>query len=219
MSSSEQLLCTAIQPGESATQVALRITGDAKSIRESWFHIVDPATSRYVPKERYDHVLAGWNACVTTGSTSTTPRPAMQFAEPNLVLWAALVVSIALATDRADRYFKKRKNVLIAMRNFSERFVREFERPLMSRDAAERPVRSRLRFAPHASRLDIFIAPGAGHRYPNLTDHRNNVEYDLKRVLSVLRDQPFISGRPYMDGPWVVLPFQLKSAITQAGVT
>jgi hypothetical protein len=50
-----------------------------------------------------------------------------------------------------------------------------------------------------------------------LTDHRNNVEYDLRRVLNLLWDEPFVNGRPYMDGRWVVVPFSLKPAITQAG--
>jgi hypothetical protein len=50
-----------------------------------------------------------------------------------------------------------------------------------------------------------------------LSDHRSNVEYDVQRVLTVLRDEPFVVGRPFMDGRWVVLPFQLKPAITQAG--
>lgn len=219
MSSPQQLLCTPIQPGETATQVALRITGDAGSIGEPWFQIVDPATARRLAKESYDYVRPGWNACVAAGSTGATPRPAMQLAEPNLVLWAVLVASVVLATDRADRYFKKRENVLTTMRSFGQTFVREFERPLIARDGLDRPIQARLRCAPHAARLDILIAPGAGHRYPNLADHKHNVEYDLKRVLNGLRDQPFVSGRPYMDGPWVVLPFQLKRGLTQAGVT
>jgi hypothetical protein len=103
------------------------------------------------------------------------------------------------------------------MKQFSGSFIQEFERPLIGPDVSARPIQSRLRFAPHCSRLDILIAPGAGHLYPNLTDHKHNLEYDLKRVLHVLRDQPFVHGRPYMDGTWVVLPFQLKSEITQAG--
>ena len=50
----------------------------------------------------------------------------------------------------------------------------------------------------HASRLDILLAPGAGRRYPNLSDHRSNVEYDVQRVLTLLKDEPFVAGRPRM---------------------
>ena len=128
-----------------------------------------------------------------------------------------LLALIAIATHSADHYFRDREQILAAMQRFSQKFVREFERPLVGADVSARPIQSRLRFAPQTARLDILIAPGAGRRYPNLTDHRNNVEYDLRRVLNLLGDEPFVNGRPYMDGRWVVLPFSLKPAITQAG--
>jgi hypothetical protein len=234
----QPLLCTPIRPGETAPQVARRITGEATGARESWFQIVDPATSRFVPKARYDDLRAGWHACVATG-LSAVPAPVssntssdwprhvratyddvirlIQSSDSDLGLWVVLLALIAIATHSADHYFKDRDAVLKAMQQFSGKFVWEFERPLIGGDLSVRPIQSRLRFAPHASRLDILIAPGAGRRYPNLTDHRKNVEYDLTRVLNVLRDEPFVNGRPYMDGPWVVLPFSLKPAITQAG--
>lgn len=234
----QPLYCTAIRPGETAAQVAQRITGDGGSTRESWFQIVDPATSRFVPKGRYVYARAGWHACVATALSDIVEQPVggivaswfqrvgvayvdivrlIQSPDADLGLWLVLLALIAVATHSADHYFRDREQVLKAMEQFSRKFVREFERPLVGDDLSARPIQSRLRFAPHSSRLDILIAPGTGHRYPNLTDHRNNVEYDLKRVLSVLRDEPFVNGRPYMDGRWVVLPFQLKPAITQAG--
>jgi len=211
----QPLRCTPIRPGDTATQVAKRITGEARSTWESWFQIVDPATSRVVPKASYDYVRAGWNACVVTDTR--TVAPSVNSTQVNFGLWAALLALIALTTHSADRYFSDRAKVLRAMRRFGQRFVQEFEWPLIGPDISDGSIQSRLRFIPHSARLDILIAPGAGHRYPNLTDHRNNVEYDLKRVLHVLRDQPFISGPPYMNGRWVVLPFQLKPGITQAG--
>jgi hypothetical protein len=236
----EPLYCTAIRPGETAAQVAQRITGDAGSTRESWFQIVDPATSRFVQKGRYVYARAGWHACVATALSDMAAQPVggvgasrfqrvrvayadivrlIQSPDSDLGLWLVLLALIAVATHSADHYFRDREQVLKTMEQFSRKFVREFERPLAGGDGdlSARPIQSRLRFAPHSSRLDILIAPGTGHRYPNLTDHRNNVEYDLKRVLSVLRDEPFVNGHPYMDGRWVVLPFQLKPAITQAG--
>jgi hypothetical protein len=234
----QPLVCSPIRPGETAPQVAKRITGEANGAREPWFQIVDPATSRFVPKAQYGYVRAGWHACIATGLPAVVAPPVgsnasswtrhvrtayddvlrlIQSPDSDLGLWLVLLALIAIATHSADHYFKDREQVLKAMQEFSQKFVREFERPLVGGDLSVRPIQSRLRLAPHASRLDILIAPGAGRRYPNLTDHRNNVEYDLQRVLNVLRDEPFVNGRPYMDGRWVVLPFSLKPAITQAG--
>src|SRR6187549_3498715 len=65
--------CTPIRPGETAPQVARRITGEATGASESWFQIVDPATSRFVPKTRYGDVRAGWQACVATGLPAVAP--------------------------------------------------------------------------------------------------------------------------------------------------
>jgi hypothetical protein len=232
--------CTPIRPGETAPQVARRITGEATGARESWFQIVDPVTSRFVPKTRYGYVRAGWQACVATGLPAMAPAVSsngnapsdwarhvrtayadvtrlIQSPDSDLGLWVVLLALIAIATHSADHYFKDRDEVLTAMQLFSRKFVREFERPLVGSDPSVRPIQSRLRFAPHASRLDILIAPGAGRRYPNLMDHRKNVEYDLQRILTVLSAEPFVTGRPYMDGPWVVLPFSMKPAITEAG--
>ena len=217
----QPLRCTAIRPGDTATQVAKRITGEARSTRESWFQIIDPATSRVVPKASYDYVRAGWNACVVTETATvareSTPAPAGNSTRGNFALWAALLALVALATRGADDYFSHRAKAISAMRQFGQRFLQEFERPLIVPDISARPIQSRLRCIPRSARLDILIAPGIGHRYPNLTDHRHNVEYDLKRILHVLRDQPFINGPPYMNGSWVVLPFQLKPGITEAG--
>jgi hypothetical protein len=234
----QAMYCTPIRPGETAPQVAMRITGEASDAREPWFQIVDPATSRFVPKPRYAYVRAGWQACVATGLPASVAPPAnshastwtrhlrtayddvarlIQSPDSDLGLWLVLLALIAIATHSADHYFRDREQVLKAMQRFSQMFVREFERPLAGVDLSVRPIQSKLRFAPQASRLDILIAPGAGRRYPNLTDHRNNVEYDLRRILDVLRDEPFVNGRPYMDGRWVVLPFSLKPAIRQAG--
>jgi hypothetical protein len=207
-------LCTVIQPGETASLVARRMTGEASRTREPWFQIVDPDTSRVVPKESYDYVRAGWNACVVT-SLTRTHAPA-QSADSDLPLWILLFASIALMTYGADRYFRSRRKFADRMQQFGARFVQEFERPLIRPDSSA-PIQSRFRVMPLAARLDIFITPGAGHRYPNLADHRKNVEYDVKRVLTVLRDQPFVESPPYMHGRWVVLPFQWKPGIAEAG--
>ncbi len=64
--------CTPTRSGETAPQVAKRITGEADGARESWFQIVDPATSRFVPKAQYGSVRAGWPACVATALPGET---------------------------------------------------------------------------------------------------------------------------------------------------
>jgi len=52
---------------------------------------------------------------------------------------------------------------------------------------------------------------GLGYTYPNLVDHRRNVEYDVDRVLHLLRHEPFIGGAPYAEGRWVVIPCRLET--------
>jgi len=233
----QPLLCAAIRRGETATDVARRITGDASNLWQPWFEIVDPSSSRVVPKTTYDYVRVGWNACVATGWTRNiapvaTRAPSgfdrlrdtyqhaslvLGAAGSNVALWVLLLAFIAVATHNAEHYFDRRKRNIQVMRQFGERFVDEFEQPLVTPGMSSRPVESRLRFAPHAARVDVLLAPGAGHVYPNLRDHKRNVEYDIERVLHLLRDQPFVNARPYMDGKWVVLPFQWTRAISQAG--
>ena len=98
------------------------------------------------------------------------------------------------------------------------RFVSEFERPLIQQPA-ERPVRSRLRLSPARAKLEILLAPGQGRRYPNLSDHRKNVEYDVVRILRLLADDSFVSGPLYTQAGWVVVPFRFKVGQKHTGVT
>ena len=105
------------------------------------------------------------------------------------------------------------------MRHFVDRFVSEFERPLLRSAADDRAVRSRLRWRLRPGRFDILLAPGDGRRYPNLSDHKQNVEYDVARVLQVLADESFVSGPLSMHAGWVVVPFQFKTDSRRAGVT
>jgi hypothetical protein len=145
----QPLYCTPIRPGETAPQVAMRITGEANGVREPWFQIVDPATSRFVPKPRYGYVRAGWQACVAAGLPAPVAPPAdsnasrwarhlrtayddvarlIQSPDSDLGLWLVLLALIAIATHSADHYFRDREQVLKTMQRFSQKFVREFER-------------------------------------------------------------------------------------------
>jgi hypothetical protein len=118
-----------------------------------------------------------------------------------------------------DDYLARRKTTAVVMQLFADRFVSEFERPLIRFYAGDHPVRSRVRHHARRGRFDILLAPSQGRRYPNLTDHKNNVEYDVARVLQTLADESFASGPLYMQAGWVVVPFQFKAGPKQAGVT
>ena len=80
-------------------------------------------------------------------------------------------------------------------------------------------MKSRLRFGVRRGRFKILLAPGEGRRYPNLFDHKKNVEYDVSRVMRVLADDSFVSGAPYTKAGWIVVPFQFTAEPKQSGVT
>jgi hypothetical protein len=243
-------VCYAIHRGDTATQLAQRITGDARNKYQPWFQIVNAAT-RFVPKSQYNRLRPGWRACIVKESVESRSEPALieevvesrsehvnQFAaagspEPRTkaslraiggvdltVVWlGAAVVVPWLGWRILEGYFGRRRAVVIVMRHFADRFVREFERPLIRQDAAEPPVRSQVRFRPRRARLDILLAPGTGRRYPNLSDHKKNVEYDVVRVLHLLADESFVGGPLYTQGGWVVVPLHFKVGPKQPGVT
>jgi hypothetical protein len=85
-------------------------------------------------------------------------------------------------------------------------------------EETEHPLKSRVRRA-RRGRFEILLAPGEGRRYPNLTDHKRNVEYDVGRVLSALDDPDFVVGDLYTHSEWVVVPFQTRPSPKQPGVT
>jgi hypothetical protein len=233
-----RLHCATIRAGETAAAAAKRITGDARNARESWFQILNPAMSQYVLKVHYDGVFTGWNACIVDEPPLATSRPTGSIARadsrfvargqivewgpivawgPILVWLGALVLLIALTCRCGAAYFSERERVLQMMERFADRFIREFERPLIQRDVPGRPIQARVRLNPDRLRLDVLLAPHPGRRYPNLTDHRKNVMYDVARVQRLLQDRTFVSSLPYARGRWVVVPFQLTIDKTQAG--
>jgi hypothetical protein len=136
------------------------------------------------------------------------------------LLWLGAAVVVPWFGWRiVDNSLARRKTASIIVQYFVQRFVDEFERPLVRYDAWERPVRSRLRFGARRGRFNILLAPGEGRRYPNLSDHKKNVEYDVARVMHVLADDSFVSGAPYTRAGWIVVPFQFTAAPKQSGVT
>lgn len=228
--------CVPIREGETAATVARRVTGDARNRYEPWFQILDPATSTFVRKARYDHIRPGWRACVANDSVgrntwwtaadawvaqletavNTVGRTARSI-DSNVILWVALVVAILLMSSTVGDYMTTRQQMLGAMHSFGEVFVREFERPLLVQDEAGRPLRARLRAKVHQRRLEVLLAPAAGRRYPNLADHKKNVEYDVSRVLQRLQTPAIVGGALYAQGQWVVVPLEFTDSSQQAG--
>jgi hypothetical protein len=205
---------------------ALRLTGRVDSQYAPWFRIVD-ARGRTIPKSQHARILPGWRVCVSGQQALALAPPAaigvtqyrplidpmaLQYGAAGLVLAAALLAFFA-----ALQILGERQIILERMTAFGELFVSEFETPLFRCPAGRRrdardghPVRSRLRFSPHRKWMEILLAPLDGRTYPNLSDHRKNVEYDIERVLTVIGDQSFKTGRLYTEGRWVVIPFSLQ---------
>jgi hypothetical protein len=224
-SSAQSIHCASIRPGETAARVAARLTGDARARNEPWFQILDPATSRFIQKAQYDRMRPGWRACVVNRHVesdrgrSELDALARAFGaiDSTFLLWAGLVILIAVAWSGVDEHSTDTRRMLETMQRFGERFIAEFERPLVQPDAPDRPIRSRLRVSAHRRRVEVLLAPGASRRYPNLSDHRKNVEYDVGRVLKRLTDRPFVCSSLYAEGRWVVVPFTFQVGPKQAG--
>ena len=103
------------------------------------------------------------------------------------------------------------------MQNAGEAFVNAFARPLVDLSSNTPAIRSRLRFEPRTQQLEISLAPGPGRRYPNLVDHKSNVEYDVTRVMRILGTRFVVSDRLRRAGKWVVVPIRLAH-VKQSGV-
>jgi hypothetical protein len=240
----ERVTCVRIRTDETVASVAQRVTGDARNMQAPWFQVVNPTTSRPVPKTRYGFIFAGWNACTTVNDAipEVTAEPAvLALAVPAVVdappravapaaptvatvvvwvpaaLWSTVVLALALTCWVADEYLTGRRQTLRAMQQYAERFVEEFERPLVQPHLARRPIQSRVRFKPGRARFDVLLAPEAGLRYPNLSDHKGNVMYDVVRIQRALSEHAFVSSRPYARGRWVVVPFRFRAETKEAG--
>ena len=134
-------------------------------------------------------------------------------------IWSTVVLALALTCWLVDEYLTGRRDTLRAMQVYAGRFVEEFERPLIQPHLSHRPIQSRVRFKPGRARFDVLLAPEAGLRYPNLTDHRSNVMYDVVRIQRALTEHAYVSSRPYARGRWVVVPFRFRVQTREAGST
>jgi hypothetical protein len=232
--SAQQFVCSSVRQGDTAARLALQLTNSAENRYAPWFQILDPTTSRFIPKAAYDSIRPGWKVCIARVAATSWPTPqiatasdrakptARLFDRPAAYAWLIIVAILAplLATPAAKKYFDRRRAMLDSMSRFAAVFVREFARPLPRQHATDQPIRARLQSAPYRARLEILLAPNPGHSYPNLSDHRKNLEYDIERVLRLVPDQSFIRGEAYSRGDWVVIPFRVPAGLaTQADVT
>jgi hypothetical protein len=237
---SPRFICYTVQSGDTASRMALRLTGEVKNLHEAWFQILDPVAARFIPKTDYKHIQPGWQACVQQGDAVYAPRPidSQAIRAAGMVdglgwWWLTFLCAGSLLTwIVAQSYADRRKATVRALEYYGTAFLREFERPL--RQASARTavgamrsesrvhstgrtdvLRSQLSILPQRARVDILVAPADGHRYPNLSDHRRNVEYDVQRVMERLGDWRFVCGELVVRGPWVVIPFRFEPRLAR----
>jgi hypothetical protein len=224
--------CYAVRPGETAAEIATRVTGDPLNRRASGFQIFD-ARRRLVPKAEYDLIQPGWRICIADVPWQAPIRPAVvrtverntdaarasaptgsdlepAFIEQGFFWWLVLIGGVATVVFAVTSSWNTRRMCAHEMQRFGTDFLREFARPWSHYRGASPLPRMRLRMSPRRARVEILVAPSSGRTYPNLTDHRINVEYDIARVTATLRRDSFATGQPYAEGEWVVLPFHLQ---------
>ena len=234
--SAQQFVCSSVRQGDTASRLALRLTNSAENRYAPWFQILDPATSRFIRKDAYGAIRPGWKVCIAREAATSRPRPQIVIpsdrARPETArsferlaamdlayVWMMAIAILAplVASPVVKKYLDRRCAMLDSMSRFAAVFVREFAQPLPRQHATDQPIRARMQCAPYRARLEILLAPNTGHSYPNLSDHKKNLEYDIERILRLVPDQPFIRGEAYSRGDWVVIPFQVPAGL--AGVT
>lgn len=246
----QQFVCWPIVPGDTASTLARRLTGNPASAWSQAFQIRDPARQMFVPKSQYRRrpLSTQWEACVATGPVNVPLASAPVVAspvvppEPTIISTPLAITSTPLAVTSAPTVLAPANGspdgfvftamigsgvVLIlvicaavggsltprpipgVLQRAGEEFVVAFARPLVDSSSSVPPIQARMRFIHHAQQLEISIAPGAGRRYPNLVDHRKNVEYDVNRVMRGLGTHVVVGDRLRAAGKWVVVPIRL----------
>jgi hypothetical protein len=220
-----QFVCWPIVRGDTAISVARRLTGNAAAAYSEWFQIRDPARRIFVPKSHYERLSTSWQACVPRelvreAAVRRVSDGRLQGSSPydvTLAWQVGLAVSLLLLTGSMVFRSMTDRPIPPAMQEAGEQFVRAFAQPLIDPSSGTAPIRARLRFVRRAGQLEICLAPQAGRRYPNLLDHKQNVEYDVNRVVQLLSMDVVVSDRLRAEGPWVVVPLR-RVDLKQAGV-
>jgi hypothetical protein len=229
--SAQTLACYPIRPGDTAARLARQLTGHADNRYQPWFQIIEPLSDTVISKRNYSRIQSGWQVCVATERmrgfsvpsvsrttlTSGVLVPTGLVLQPQAIDWRILWWAVPLVITftavvgwiSTRRYLDRRQLLMAYMTAFGQGFVNEFARPLCRNRPAGVVITSRMRFVPRRRRLEILLAPAAGRTYPNLSDHRMNVEYDVERIVTILDDRRFVNAPLYSDGEWVVIPFQM----------
>jgi hypothetical protein len=146
-------------------------------------------------------IASGPSVLALAGLVLTDGPYALTFGAALLLILLSSVVGGALAP----------RPIPPDVRLAGESFVTAFARPLVDATSAAPPIDARLRFHRRKQQLEISIAPGPGRRYPNLSDHKGNVEYDVERVMRDVGNY-VLSNPPRAVGKWVVVTITRKSA-------
>ena len=200
-----RVVCYPVMPGDSLSALSVRLMRDPHGWRGDRFQLLDPAAARFLAKRDYWQIRAGLQACVMEPSSALTSIPGGDW-------WLLLLLSSASAAGFyvLQSSMDRRKATSAALQAFGAAFVREFERPLLDERSPQPVLRSELALSRDQRSLEVLLAPIDGRRYPNLADHRTNVEYDVERVMSVLNDGRFTRGPLGTRGSWVAIPFRLQ---------
>ena len=235
----QEFVCWPIARGDTAPRLAHRLTGNSAAAYTAAFQIRDPARRMFVPKSQYRNLKAGWQACVANTARpvpsaivpeapAITSAPLKRTAEPVPLSWARWPSDAVLAAWTAASFLFIVICTAVAvslapnpipppLQHAGDAFVNAFARPLVDPGSNGPPIQTRLRFIRRKQQLEISIAPGHGRRYPNLADHKRNVEYDVHRVMRLLGTHFVVSDRLRATGRWVVVPIRLAD-VKEAGV-
>lgn len=224
----QQFVCWPIVRGDTASGLALRLTGTAASTYSEAFQISDPKRQTFVPKSQYSRLSTDWQACVTRELVKSDvlaappmpvaePPPAAQYDVAFAVKFAAGVSLMLLMISAVASYAAGGQPIPPVMQRAGEDFLTAFATPLVDPTSAVPPVIGRLRFIRRKKRLEICIAPNAGRRYPNLSDHQRNVVYDVQRVIGIMGAHRIVCERLHAEDQWVVVSIRLTEP-KEAGV-
>lgn len=222
----QQFLCWPIVRGDTASGLALRLTGTAVTVYSEAFQISDPERQTFVPKSQYSRLSTDWQACVAPELVRSNllaappvappaPPPAPVYDVSFAVKFGA-GVSLMLLMISAVASYAAGRPVPPALQRAGEEFLTTFATPLVDPTSAVPPIAGRLRFVRRTKQLEVCIAPNGGRRYPNLSDHKKNVVYDVHRVIRTMGVHRIVCDRLHAEDRWVVVSIRLAEP-KQAG--
>ena len=180
----QSFVCSPISAGETGPAVARRLTGDPENLYQPWFRFADPATGQFVPQSQHTNLRTDWRVCLARDAPALARRapPASDRDGRTYDIGFAVRIGLAvflvmLSWSLLEEYLRQTRPVPAPLRHHAQQFVDAFARPLLRQASTGPPIRSRLRYLPAREEVEILIAPSAGRRYPNLSDHKINVEY------------------------------------------